>query len=428
MDTNQREQGTQPRRKTTSQSGSGRRRSAAPASNAQRRSAAPASNAQRRTNAPADPKRRQPAKKRPVQKRPVSASQQRSAVPKQSDSLTDTPRRRNKKSGLNLSQLLEKNTGRDKRDQAARAAKLKAMRQEVAAKNDPNNKRRVSRPKAPGQPIVYTQPKSFNLHRLLIQLMSVLAVVMALILGMSVFFKVEVIEVSGANVYTELAVWEASGIEKGDNLLTFSRARASGKIYASLAYVDHVRFGIKLPNTVIIDIDELDVVYAIASSDGTWYLMSSQGKVVEQTDGGTAANYTKVEGVTLNAPVVGQQAVAYEDVTYSSDEEGEGATEEVELVTTVTNASKLATALTILQSLERNGIVGEAASVDVSDLDHIWLYYGTRYDVNLGNSSKMDYKIAAMTDTINELAEYQTGELDVSFSIWEDMVGYTPFE
>ena len=402
MDSNQREQGAQPRRRT----------------------AAPASNAQSRSKAPVSARRRRPAR-RPAQKQPNP--RQSRAVPKHSDSLTDSPRRREKNTGFNLSKLLGQVTGRGKRDQAARAAKLKAMRQEVVAKNDPQNKRRVSAPRVPGQPIVYTQPKTFNLHRLLIQLMSVLAVVLALILGMSVFFKVEVVEVSGANVYTELAVWEASGIEIGDNLLTFSRPRATGKIYAALPYVNHVRFGIKLPKTVIIDIDELDVVYAIASSDGTWYLMSSHGKVVAQTDGGTAANYTKVKGVTLNDPIVGNQAVAYEEGTQSSGEEGESGQQDVELVIPITNASKLSTALLILQSLERNGVVGEVASIDVTDLDHIWLYYGTRYDVNLGSSGDMDYKIAAMTAAISELAEYETGELDVSFNIWEDKVGYTPF-
>lgn len=412
MDTNQKEQATRQRRRT----------------------AAPASTAQRRSQAPNSAQRRQSANRRPAAKRPTAAARQKSAVPKRSDSLTDAPRRRNQKPGFSLAKLMGQVTGRDKRDQAARAAKLKAMRQEVAAKNDPKNRRRVSAPRVPGQPIVYTQPKTFNLHRLLIQLMSVLAVVLALILGMSVFFKVEVVEVAGANVYTEMAVWEASGIEIGDNLMTFSRPRATGKIYAALPYVDHVRFGIKLPNTVIIDIDELDVVYAIASSDGTWYLMSSHGKVVAQTDGGTAANYTKVKGVTLNDPIIGNQAVAYEEGSQfveGEDGETQETQAELELMTVVTNAAKLSTGLTILQALERNGVVGEVASIDVTDLDHIWLYYGTRYDVNLGSSNdqehNMDYKIAAMTAAIGELADYETGELDVSFSIWEDKVGYTPF-
>lgn len=408
MDTNQKSKGTQPRRKTAAQSGK------APASNAQRRSTAPTTAQRRKT----------------VQTQ--SRTAQTNSIPRKSDSLTDTRRRTSRNAqGLmsKLRNVFGKSTSRDKREEAARAARVKAMRQEVADKEKeaPSNRRKISKPQIPTQPIVYTQPKTFNAHRLMIQLMSVLAVVLALIMGMSVFFKVEVIEVSGANVYTEWAVRQASGIEVGDSLLTFSRARAGGKIYAELTYVDHVRFGIKLPNTVIIDIDELDVVYAIESSDGTTYLMSSQGKIVEQTDGSNADNYTKIEGVTLRDPIVGEQARAAEEVVATTATEEGGATEGTTPVYVTTNAARLATALTILQSLERNGIVGEAASVDVGDLDHIGLMYGTRYEVNLGNSDKIDYKIAAMRDTINKLADYQTGELDVSFTIREDAVVYTPF-
>ena len=152
-----------------------------------------------------------------------------------------------------------------------------------------------------------------------------------------------------------------------------------------------------------------------------------QGGCPNGTDGGSADNYTKIEGVTLADPVVGQQAVAAEEIVDTPEGEETIPTAETQPIAMVTNSTRLATVLTILQSLERNGVVGEVASIDVTDLDHIWLYYGTRYDVNLGNSENMDYKIAAMTAAISELAEYETGELDVSFNIWEDKVGYTPF-
>lgn len=386
--------------------------------NSARSGSAPASNAQRRPGTTA-PKRRPAAQTR------SRASQ--ASVPRRSDSLTDTRRRTKKKDQgvvAKLKRLIGNPSVREKREEAARAAKLKAMKQDVA-KKEANPRRRVSRPTRPSQPVVYTQAKAFNAHKLILQLMTVLAVVLALVLGMSIFFKVEVIEVSGAEVYTEWAVAQASGIEPGDRLLTFSRPRATGKIYAELPYVSHVRYGIKLPNTVIIDIDEVDVVYAIQSSDGTNYLMSSQGKIVEQTTGGNADNYTKIKGVTLADPVIGQPARAAEEIV--ATEEGTIPTAETEPIALVTNATRLATALTILQSLERNGIVGEASMVDVSDLDHLRLDYGTRFEVNLGGTNNIDFKIAAMRDTINQLAEYQTGELDVSFTIREDQVIYTPF-
>ena len=270
--------------------------------------------------------------------------------------------------------------------------------------------------------VIYTAPAAFNWNRLLVQMLTVTAVVLALVMGLSVFFKVEHITVSGAEKYSTWAVREASGIKEGDKLLTFSIPRASGQIIAKLSYVDKVRIGIKLPDTVNIYIEELDVAYAIKDSTGTWWLMTSDGRMVEQTNGGVAAGHTQVLGVTVEAPEVNEFAVASEEVPTETDESGE-------LVPiTVTGAQRLSAALQILKALEANDIVGEAASVDVSRLEDIILWYGTRYQVNLGGTGNMEYKIACMNDTILQLSDYQTGVLDVSFNYWKTQVGYTPFE
>ena len=94
----------------------------------------------------------------------------------------------------------------------------------------------------------------------------------------------------------------------------------------------------------------------------------------------------------------------------------------------ITEQQKLSAALTILQALELNEIVGEAASVDVSDLTRIELWYGTQYQVNLGDTNDMDYKIACLKYTVSSLQEYDSGELDISFTIWPDKVTYSPFK
>ena len=272
--------------------------------------------------------------------------------------------------------------------------------------------------------MVYTQPKVFNRNRLLLQLLIICASVLAMVMALSVFFKVEVIKVSGAKAYSEWDVREASGIEIGDNLLTFSEPRASGQIQAKLPYVNEVRIGIKLPDTVIIYIEELEVAYAAKCSNGIWWLITSEGRVVEQIDDVRAESYTQIEGITLDNPVVNESAVALEDSPQGVDPSQ--STEETQVVT-VTNAQRLSAALTILQALENNGIVGEAASVNVTNLNAIVLWYGTRFQVNLGDISNVDVKIAWMNTAIGQLSEYDRGILDVSFTSWENEVGFTPF-
>lgn len=302
-----------------------------------------------------------------------------------------------------------------------RELESKLLRQNA---NVRTNRRRVSSPKRYTQPVVYTQPKVFNRNRLLLQLLIICASVLAMVMAMSVFFKVDVIKVSGAKAYSEWDVREASGIEIGDNLLTFSEPRASGQIQAKLPYVNEVRIGIKLPDTVIIYIEELEVAYAAKCSNGIWWLITSEGRVVEQIDDVRAESYTKIEGITLDNPVVNESAVALEDSPQGVDPSQ--STEETQVVT-VTNAQRLSAALTILQALENNGIVGEAASVNVTNLNAIVLWYGTRFQVNLGDISNVDVKIAWMNTAIGQLSEYDRGILDVSFTSWEDEVGFTPF-
>ena len=291
------------------------------------------------------------------------------------------------------------------------------LKKKSTAKN-----KKSSREKQPAPAVIYTQPQAFNRNRLLVQLVTVVAVVVALVLGLSVFFKVETIQVSGAEVYSEWAIREASGLSEGDNLLTFSHARSAALIKANLPYVDTVRFGIKLPDTVNIIVKEDEVVYAIKDQNGQWWLMNSDGRIVEMGNNSEASNHTQILGVALENPIQDERAVAMEIAPPETLEEGE-----TQAVISTTGAQRLTAALQILQALEENDIVGSAASVDVSRIEDIILWYGTRYQVNLGDSSRLDYKIACMNDVILQMSDYQSGILDISFTIWPNQVGYTPF-
>ena len=347
-------------------------------------------------------------KKAPVKKKPAPVKEERPPKKPADDEISAKKRaygnsKPKKNAATTVAQAIQKTT------------------RKAAAKKKTND-----RPKQPTPAVIYTQPQAFNRNRLVVQLMTVAAIVAALVLGLSVFFKVDTITISGAEVYDPYVIEKNSGIEKGDNLLTFSRPRAGALIKANLPYVDTVRFGIKLPGTVNIIIEEDEVVYAIKDQVEAWWLINSDGRVVEQGTGSKAANHTQVLGVKIESPVPDTIAMAVETVSTETYPEGDpNAGQPVPV--TLTNAQRLTAALKILKALEANDIVGSAASVDVSRLDDIILWYGTRYQVNLGDSSNLEYKIACMNDVILQMSDYQSGILDISFTIWPDQVGYTPF-
>ena len=287
--------------------------------------------------------------------------------------------------------------------------------------------------------VVYTPPKSFNKYHFLLGIISVVAIVLALTLGMSIFFKVENVYVAGTQKYTAWDVRDASGIQVGDNLLTLGKAKVSGKIIARLPYVEKVRIGIKLPDTVNIEIVESDITYAIQAEDNGWWFINSQGRVLEMTTGIVAEYFTKIEGVKIMIPAIGQQAVAATGLPEETLNEQEptadpaapaDATTTTEAPTapvdTVNAAQQLTVAISLIQSLENNGVVGQVKKIDVSDLYNIELNYEDRYRVLLGDTSQMDRKVRSMVEAVAQMSDYQRGDLDVSFTIWPDKVGYTP--
>lgn len=275
--------------------------------------------------------------------------------------------------------------------------------------------------------VVYTPPKPFNRNRFLLRLVTVAAVVLALMLGISIFFKVDVIAVSGHEKYSAWTVREASGIVAGENLLTFGNAKAGSKILNALPYVKTARIGIKLPDTVNIVIEEYAVSYAIKAGDGSWWLISSDGKVLEKIDGALARDYTNILGVQIADPVAGQKAVAFAQQTVDQTTDGETTALPITKPLAVTPSQQLNIALDIATYLENNEILGKIASVDVTDFSDIQLWYGQQYQVELGDASRLEYKISYMKAAIAQMADYQSGVLDVSFKIWTDEAGYTPF-
>ena len=285
--------------------------------------------------------------------------------------------------------------------------------------------------------VVYTPPKPFKRGRFVLHLATVVAVVLAVVLGMSIFFKVETVKVSGCKTYTEWEIAEASGIETGSNLLTVSRAQVSGNIISRLPYVDSVRVGIFLPDTVNIEIKELDIVYAIEDAEGNWWLMNDEGKIVEQINTVSSKEYTRILGVRLEGAEVGKVAVAEEPVLATipvagSDPDNNETSEPTETTAEtepeatirvgVTGAERLNTALAVIQQLSSNSISGQVDSVDVTNLTDIELWYDERFQINLGNTGQLEYKVSALKATINRMESYESGYLELTFTSWQDKV------
>ena len=254
---------------------------------------------------------------------------------------------------------------------------------------------------------------------------------------------------SGASRYTAWEIREASGIREGSQLLGISEAQISGRIISQLPYVGSVRVSIKLPDTVHIDIVEMErqELYGILDQNDTWWLISGEGRVLQQTDSATVAGCTSIEGVKLQDPQAGEQAMAWqpepetseptEDTTEAATEATEPSSESTDPTETTqpteatqdtaTAAQKLEMALALAEQLAANNLKDKIASIQVEDLTQLEFWYTQQYQVKLGDGSNLAYKVNAAAMAIRQLASYESGVLDASFTTWPDQVGYTPF-
>ena len=255
--------------------------------------------------------------------------------------------------------------------------------------------------------VVYMPPKQFNRNRFVLHLITLVAVVLALTFVFSIFFKVKTVTVSGTVKYDAWTIREASGIKEGEGLLSFGNAKAAGRIRTLLPYVKEVQIGIKLPDTVKIEIVESSVAYSIAAADGSWWLISAEGKVLEQTTEILADSVTKIEGLTLAVPV-GAYAVAHE-------EKGQNAFGD-DIAEIDSAADKLAAMKQILQELEMNGVMGTVTTVDVTHLTDLRLWFGEKYRVDLGDNDRIPYKIDRMQAVFEQEEFLEAGIIDVSFT------------
>lgn len=301
-------------------------------------------------------------------------------------------------------------------------------RSRTAPQNQAAQRRPVRKRNAPQ--VVYTPAQTISFRRMLLRILVVAAVALALCLSLAIFFKVRTVTVAGAEKYTPWSLMEASGIQEGENLISLNTISAAARVLKALPYVESVQVGIKLPDTVNIEIKEYEVAYAIRDQGGFWWRITSDGKVLEQVNGGQATENAQILGVVLVSPVVNEQAVAGKAAaaTAATDETTESTQTLATQPSLIQPAQRLSAVLGILKQLEANEILGQVASIDVSDMSRIVLWYGTQYEVILGDETQMEKKVAAMTAAIrSSLQSYDSGTLDVSFTIWPDSVGITPF-
>lgn len=235
--------------------------------------------------------------------------------------------------------------------------------------------------------------------RLLYQTLSVILILAAVIGGSILFFRVEEIQVVGSSKYSAEQVLAAAAVEEHSNLLLLPKRAIENRIKESFPYVEGVTVRQVFPTTVKLEIHEC-LPLATVQSEGAWWILDADGKILERTEESLASEYIQVAGLTLLEPQVG----AYAQVEETSE-------------------LMLQALKGILTALEAGGIYGNANWIDLTSRTEVDMGYLGRFTVRL--PVNMDYgdkkkhnaeyirKIEILAGMVPQLDESDRGTIDL---------------
>lgn len=211
-------------------------------------------------------------------------------------------------------------------------------------------------------------------------------VVMALIVlfvlfAMTVFCRIDTVQVEGGGRYAVNDVIAVSGLQTGDNIFTIKKEAVEEKITSTLVYIGSVEVSHKLPSTVILKLTETNARYA-AQVSSDYVLFDKTGKVLENNspvlpDGCLPTFGLVTIGTTLGEPVSTEEDPAFRAL------------------------------LMLDQAIDASGIQG-LTSVDVSDPNNMTAVFENRATLLLGDTDSLRDKLLLADEVIRR--ENQTND------------------
>ncbi|MDR0862940.1 MAG: FtsQ-type POTRA domain-containing protein [Oscillospiraceae bacterium] len=217
-----------------------------------------------------------------------------------------------------------------------------------------------------------------------------LLILFVAIFGVSVFFRVTDISVTGASRYSAEDIIRAAGIETGGNLVFVDGGAAALRIGNEMPYVSVVKIVRHMPNSVTIEITE-STPFAVVGAQGGYWIIDVNGRMLERTDSVGAARYLHVVGITPNEPEAGKKLAVEESF-----------------------GSRLEYLLRIFSAVDEMGVAGDLANINVSNISNITFEYKGRFAVQFGNADDCKYKLERLLGVVEQLDPTDEGRIDLS--------------
>lgn len=217
--------------------------------------------------------------------------------------------------------------------------------------------------------------------------MVMIIAMIAAVLCLTVFFKIDAITVEGETRYSSEEIIDASGIAIGTNLLLCNTEPSKEIITKEFPYIESVSIKKNPFNSITIYVEEAKPTTAI-ETDGKFYILSAKGKIIEILDS-NKYNVPLIKGAELKKTEL-------------------SATIEYKLA----NMSNIINS--VMDALTENKVT-QVSTINVTNPSNVKLSYDKRLTIILGIPENISYKIKTAKVIIEEKLEKDSkGTVDVS--------------
>ena len=236
----------------------------------------------------------------------------------------------------------------------------------------------------------YRQPRKRKRRSRLFGPVAFLITCTAVVLSMSIFFRVSTIEIVGESRYSDEEILVAAGIEKGSNLFFTNRFSAVTRIYSQLPYIESASISRHPPGRIVIELAESKPLAYVRLENDYW-IVDRSCKLLQKATAAEAAQYIHVRELTPIAPLVGATIAPGEaempKVTYLSE---------------------------LLHGLDAWELADEVSEIDMGNVANPTFRYQGRFTVKMGGFENVSYKLELLQSAVSQLAAGDAGVLDLS--------------
>lgn len=217
-------------------------------------------------------------------------------------------------------------------------------------------------------------------------------VVVMIVLSLTVLFKIDTITIQGNEFYSQKQISAVLPIEKEKNLFLSDISSAKDKLEENLPYIYKAEIKRKFPTTIVVNIKEVQTIYAVKNKDKTYTLFDNDLKILEMNTTKRPKDSILVTKLSFSEMTPGKKAVLSNDKIEND-------------------------LLTMMDAINRLGLDKEITSIYSSDINNNYMIYDGRITFKLGTTDNIDdklYSALTATEKLNESNSNVEGEMAIT--------------